>query len=249
MNVVMVGPFGLWPRTTMGARALPMAKALAARGHAVTILLPPWQNPEEAIDYLLQPSGFSVKSLTEDMPAGCFIKPIRYKSYEQKGFQTPSGKVELYSEELARLGHSPLPIFVENPESPVSRPDLAREYPLVLTTGGRILPFVHSQLRTIPRQRRTYPDPLVEVDPKTAQRCGVADGDWVILSTPRGSMEVKAKITEDIGEGVVHVAHGWSQQANVNQLTDNTAADPITGYPALKGLLCKMTRKACSGAG
>jgi len=48
MNVVMVGPFGLRPRTTMSVRALPMAKALAARGHVVTMLLPPWQNPEDA---------------------------------------------------------------------------------------------------------------------------------------------------------------------------------------------------------
>jgi len=48
MNVVMVGPFGLRPRGTMSARALPMAKALAARGHTVAMLLPPWQNPEDA---------------------------------------------------------------------------------------------------------------------------------------------------------------------------------------------------------
>ena len=48
MHVVMVGPFGLKPRGTMSVRALPMAKALAARGHAVTLLLPPWQNPEDA---------------------------------------------------------------------------------------------------------------------------------------------------------------------------------------------------------
>ena len=48
MNVVMVGPFGLRPRGTMSVRALPMAKALAVRGHAVTMLLPPWQNPEDA---------------------------------------------------------------------------------------------------------------------------------------------------------------------------------------------------------
>jgi glycosyltransferase involved in cell wall biosynthesis len=48
MNVVMVGPFGLRPRGTMGVRALPMARALAARGHGVTVLLPPWQNPEDA---------------------------------------------------------------------------------------------------------------------------------------------------------------------------------------------------------
>lgn len=48
MKIAMVGPFGLRPRGTMAVRALPMAQALAARGHTVTILLPPWQNPEDA---------------------------------------------------------------------------------------------------------------------------------------------------------------------------------------------------------
>jgi glycosyltransferase involved in cell wall biosynthesis len=44
----MIGPFGMRPRGTMSVRALPMAQALAARGHRVTLLLPPWQNPEDA---------------------------------------------------------------------------------------------------------------------------------------------------------------------------------------------------------
>ncbi len=48
MRIAMLGPFGLRPRGTMSVRALPMARALAARGHAVTLLLPPWQNPEDA---------------------------------------------------------------------------------------------------------------------------------------------------------------------------------------------------------
>jgi glycosyltransferase involved in cell wall biosynthesis len=48
MRVVMIGLFGMRPRGTMGERALPMAQALAARGHTVTLLLPPWQNPEDA---------------------------------------------------------------------------------------------------------------------------------------------------------------------------------------------------------
>ena len=48
MHIVMIGPFGMRPRGTMSARALPMALALAARGHSVTLLLPPWQNPEDA---------------------------------------------------------------------------------------------------------------------------------------------------------------------------------------------------------
>jgi glycosyltransferase involved in cell wall biosynthesis len=45
---VMIGPFGLRPRGTMSVRALPLAQALVARGHTVTLLLPPWQNPEDA---------------------------------------------------------------------------------------------------------------------------------------------------------------------------------------------------------
>lgn len=44
----MIGPFGMEPRGTMRVRALPMGKALAARGHRVTMILPPWQNPEDA---------------------------------------------------------------------------------------------------------------------------------------------------------------------------------------------------------
>jgi len=48
MRVVMIGPFGLRPKTTMRVRALPLAKALAARGHEVTLLLPPWSCPEDS---------------------------------------------------------------------------------------------------------------------------------------------------------------------------------------------------------
>ncbi|HEY74656.1 MAG TPA: glycosyltransferase family 4 protein [Thermoflexia bacterium] len=48
MQIAMVGPFGLRPRGTMSVRALPMARALARRGHRVVLLLPPWQNPEDA---------------------------------------------------------------------------------------------------------------------------------------------------------------------------------------------------------
>jgi glycosyltransferase involved in cell wall biosynthesis len=48
LRIVMVGPFGLRPRGTMAVRALPLGQALAARGHTVTLLLPPWQNRQDA---------------------------------------------------------------------------------------------------------------------------------------------------------------------------------------------------------
>ena len=202
----------------------------------------PWKDPEEALDWMLKPSGLTVRHLTETKPEGAFIGTMKYKIYEQKGFQTPSGKVELYSEALAKMGREPLPTFKENPESPVSQPALAKEYPLVLTTGARILPFLHSQLRNIPRMRRRFPEAVVEVHPDTAAKYNVSDGDMVTVSTKRGSIDVKAKITSDIITDVLNIAHGWGE-ANVNELTDETPADAISGYPALKGLLCKMERK------
>jgi glycosyltransferase involved in cell wall biosynthesis len=48
MKVVMVGPFGLRPRGTMSRRALPLARELAARGHHVKVVLPPWDCPQES---------------------------------------------------------------------------------------------------------------------------------------------------------------------------------------------------------
>ncbi|MCG2768765.1 MAG: glycosyltransferase family 4 protein [Anaerolineae bacterium] len=48
MRIVMVGPFGLRPKGTMNVRALPLAKALAARGHKIDIILPSWHLPEDS---------------------------------------------------------------------------------------------------------------------------------------------------------------------------------------------------------
>src|SRR5918911_5631775 len=47
MRVAMIGPFGLRPKGTMAVRALPLAKALAGRGHQVALFLPPWSNPTD----------------------------------------------------------------------------------------------------------------------------------------------------------------------------------------------------------
>jgi glycosyltransferase involved in cell wall biosynthesis len=47
LRITMVGPFGLRPKGTMAVRALPLAKALAARGHQVKLIMPPWHTPSE----------------------------------------------------------------------------------------------------------------------------------------------------------------------------------------------------------
>ena len=73
------------------------------------------------------------------------------------------------------IGQAPLPEYVEPAVSPVSRPDLAARYPLVLTTA-KVVQFCHSQHRSLPRLRRHSPDPHVELHPAAARRAGDRGG-------------------------------------------------------------------------
>ena len=85
-------------------------------------------------------------------------------------------------------------------------------------------------------------EPVVTINVRTAKALGIEDGELVTVESPRGSIKVKAKVTEDIHEKVVSLPHGWIE-ANVNLLTDDEARDPISGYPAFRTGLCRV-RKA-----
>ena len=66
-----------------------------------------------------------------------------YRKYEKEGFPTPTGKVELYSTIMEKWGYDPLPGYRETPESPVSKPEMVKEYPYILITGARSPVFYH----------------------------------------------------------------------------------------------------------
>jgi anaerobic selenocysteine-containing dehydrogenase len=157
----------------------------------------------------------------------------------QEGFYTASGKIELSSSALASSGYDPLPHYREPAESPLSTPEIARGYPLILITGGRYETYVHSQHRTIRALNRKYPEPRLELHPDTARQAGIEDGAWVLVESPRGAVRLRAAVTEGIMSGVVHLGHGW-ESANCNLLTDDMARDPISGFPALKSSLCRI---------
>lgn len=199
----------------------------------------PWKGLEATFDYMLEPAGLSVARLREH-PEGLYYGQTKYRDYEDRGFRTPSGKVELC---VAKLGdHGALPLHREPSESPVSSPELAATFPLVLTTGARSLAYLHSQYHGIARLRKLSPEPVAEVNPETAAQSGLADGDMAYLETARGRIRVKVKATDAIKPGVVQMSHGWAE-ANVNLLTSLKPGDPITGNPELKALLCRL-RKA-----
>lgn len=66
MRITMIGPFGLQPKGTMSVRALPLARALAQRGHAVRVIVPPWDHPQDA-GHTWQDAGVEVENI--ELPA------------------------------------------------------------------------------------------------------------------------------------------------------------------------------------
>jgi len=229
----------------------------------------PWKTEAEAIDHMLTPLGITCEDLMEEpegivMPVppffytrfrGVFGRVIRralqatifrdypamYRKYESKGFMTPSKKVEIYSEQLEKLGYDPLPTYREPAESPVSQPELAREYPLILIAGTKLEMYTHSEMRNIPGLQRLFPKNLVEIHPQRAALLGIEDGDPVRISSPRGSIQCASCVTDRIDPRVAHLYHGF-KESNCNVLTDHRAFDPITGSTGLKSLLCKVER-------
>ncbi len=91
----------------------------------------------------------------------------------------PQGKVALYNTTWEENGFSPLPEWVEPPESPTATPGLLGRYPLTLFDTHTTDVFNHGWLHNVPCLREVHPDPWVHVHPDTAQARGIEDGDWV----------------------------------------------------------------------
>jgi anaerobic selenocysteine-containing dehydrogenase len=127
----------------------------------------------------------------------------------QPGFNTRTGRVELWSHEFNFYGDDPLPYFMEPPFSPVSTPELFKEYPFILTTGARTYAFFHSEHRQVPWLRELNPNPLIEINPDDARELGVANGQWVEISNQLGKAVYKAKVTPTVYKGLVMAQHGW----------------------------------------
>lgn len=201
----------------------------------------PWQTDDEIVEYWLKPSGLTIKQLTEQNPEGKFFAEKKYDMCRRGDFRTPSKKIELYSETLAEYGHDPLPVHVEPSLSPVSSPELAKEYPLILTTGARIPEYTHTQFRNVPSLWQAAPEPIAEIHPDTAQEYGITNGEMMAIATRMGEIKMKVKTTEDLAPQIVSIPHGWSE-ANANLLTELEPRDPITGYTQLKALLCRIKK-------
>lgn len=122
---------------------------------------------------------------------------------------TPRPRIKLYSTIFQQFNDDPLPYYEEPQYSPLRTPELLGEYPFVLTTGARPYAFFHPENCQIPFCRELNPDPIVEINPKTAAKLGIMDGQWVEIYNQFGTCKEKAKITETVDENTIHAQHAW----------------------------------------
>ena len=165
----------------------------------------PWEDDEALLDYRVQKGG----KRWRDVESGVSLEPSGMVDPLQTGFATPTGKIELYSTVLEELGCDPLPYYREPAQSPVSTPELAREYPLTVFVGLRDQGNYLTNLRQIKNLRAVNPDPEVFLHPLDAQRAGVNNGQWVWIETTHGRMMARSVCDEVQPEGSIRVPHGW----------------------------------------
>lgn len=210
----------------------------------------PWKDLRAYHEWVLEETGMTFDEFCD---VGIVQGRMRYAKYETEGFATPSGKIEIYSRRLESLGVAPLPVYREPPLTPVSAPETARAYPLILTNSGKIREFFHSEGRQIDALRRANPDPLVEIHPDTAADLNVRDGDWVWIETTEGRVRMRAKYFDGLAPNVVAAQFGWWfpekeppeygwKESSVNLLYGDAEYDPDTGSESLHSVLCKVYR-------
>jgi predicted molibdopterin-dependent oxidoreductase YjgC len=91
-----------------------------------------------------------------------------------------------------------------------------------------------------------YPELLAEICPDDAQEHNISDGDEISISSRRGSIKVKARISDRPGRGLIFVPFHFHEAA-VNLLT-NCALDPVAKIPEYKVCAVSMTKVSEGGA-
>lgn len=217
------------------------------------------QTEEEMVRFVLKGSGYTLEEVRKADGWVRIPTPLmEYKKWEKgrlrkdgkPGFDTPTGKFEIWSTILEDYGYEPLPKYIEPEEGPLGSPKMREEYPLVFNSGARPQTDFRSQHHGIRGLVTDHPEPTIDLNVQDAEARGIASGDLVRVSTPRGSVTFRARVSEDIMRGAVECVMGggtpvgpraW-QEWNVNELTDIDNYDDISGFPVYKALLCEVAR-------
>ncbi|MDI7260819.1 MAG: molybdopterin-dependent oxidoreductase [Thermodesulfobacteriota bacterium] len=214
----------------------------------------PWKSLEEFNDWTLEPVGIKFKEL-QNRRAQQLSFPLRYEKYKKNGFRTPSGKIELYAKSLEQFGYDPLPSYRE-PFKGHFKGVISKRFQFLMISH-RDVHYMHSEFRQLPSIRSEYPDPLIEINPRTARNLKIEEGDEIYIETLGFKWRVRgrAKFIPEIHPKVIScVSHWWFPeiegpehgcfQSNINTIIAyGPPNDPVTGAHQGRAIPCMVSKK------
>jgi anaerobic selenocysteine-containing dehydrogenase len=197
-----------------------------------------WNGDMEACqNEMLSPFGMTLQDLRR-YPLGKVFEASGARVFEKYGriFTSkstrlgkepwlPQGKVVLFNTSFEKEGYAPLPEWREPAESLTGTPELAAEYPLILSDYHTSKTYTASWQRNVPSLRELAPYPVLHIHPDTAAARGIKNGDWVSVTSPHGRLKVKAEHYPGIRPDTVMLLHGWWQGCPVLGLGDTAILD------------------------
>jgi len=194
----------------------------------------PYESMEDLVLWQLEPTGFTL----EDFEAKGFVaygkEQIFWDRNDGIKLKTPSGKIEFVSSLLEDAGFPSFP-----PYEPVSSPP---EGQFRLVTGRCAL-HTHVSTQNNPYLNELVPENVLWIHSKAAANLGIQDGQWVEVSSSRGSGKIKAYVTDLIHPEAVFMLHGFGHEAQramrayargvSDAVLQENVSDKVGGSPAL----------------
>jgi len=170
------------------------------------------QSAEEIIQAILEQGGPMAEGVTWERllrEGTCRLNvPRPVVPFADGRFRTPSGKVELLSQQLADAGQDPLPAWTPDAESREGNPERARRYPLQMVSAASHY-FLNSSFANVPSLRKRHGGPTLEIHPEDAAVRRIRDADWVEIANDRGSFVARASVGETVRPGTVFTPTLW----------------------------------------
>jgi len=202
-----------------------------------------YEDYETFLEDVLGPAGITYDQFVRK---GYLKGEEQYRKYLEKGFRTPTGKVELALSTAEKFGLSPLPVaeFLHEKKE-------EKDFPLVMTSAKSPL-YLHSSYRWVDGLRKRERGPVVQIHPDTAAEYDIREGDRVEIETENGRIVQEARITEQVHPRMIYAAYGWWfpeepeqelygwETSNFNILTTTGALGREFGTPDLKGIPCRI---------
>ena len=137
-------------------------------------------------------------------------------------------------------GRSGAPFNVVAHEGP--REKLTEEFPLRLTTG-RALDSYNTGVQSGSMDSPIRYGETIDLSPADAARLAIDDGEWVRVSSPRGSIKMPARVQRDLPEGLTFTTFHFPELVDVNLLT-NDAWDKRSGTAEFKAAAIRVEKLA-----